>query len=73
MSNSMSNDYFSFMSDKRERKQANRRPPIVVPRTPNRSADTIGFIKEPQIEVIESIATDTIIERIFKRFAKEDG
>jgi hypothetical protein len=40
---------------------------------PDLSADTIDFVEEPQIEVVESIASDTIIERIFKRFAKQES
>jgi hypothetical protein len=67
MSNSMSEDYFSFMSNKWEdkhAKQGHRAPAarVVLP------SDTIDFVEEPQIEVTESFVSDTTIQRIFKRF-----
>ena len=69
MSNSMMNDYFSFMSDRGESQQSKRRPPAAVQPVKTRmSADTIDFVEqEPQIEVIESFVSDTTIQRIFKR------
>jgi hypothetical protein len=66
MSNSMSDDYFSFMSEKWEKGPAKRRPPAA---TLVRPSDTIDFVEETQIEVVESIVSDTMIQRIFKRFA----
>jgi len=69
MSNSMMNDYFSFMSDKGESKQSKRRPPVAgQPLNPRMSADTIDFVgEEPQIDVVESFVSDTTIQRIFNR------
>ena len=69
MSNSMSDDYFSFMSSKWEDKHSKQRPRVVAPATSVRPSDIIDFVEEPQIEVTESIASDTMIERMFKRFS----
>jgi hypothetical protein len=68
MSNSMKNDYFSFMSDKREQSAAKR--PAAPLAKPPRSADTIDFVDETtsQIEVVESIASDTMIHRVRTRW-----
>jgi hypothetical protein len=32
-------------------------------------SDTIDFVEETQIEVTESFVSDTMIQRIFKRFS----
>ncbi len=70
MSNSMSDDYFSFMSSKWEDKRAKQRPRVVAPpATSVLPSDTIDFVEEPQIEVTESFASDTVVQRIFKRFS----
>ena len=69
MSNSMSNDYFSFMSSKWEDKHAKQRPPTKAPTTSVLPSDTIDFVEEPQIEVTESFVSDTMIQRIFNRFS----
>ena len=69
MSNSMSNDYFSFMSSKWEDKSNKQRPRAVAPPTTSvRPSDIIDFVEESQIEVTESAASDTMIQRIFKQF-----
>jgi hypothetical protein len=69
MSNSMSDDYFSFMSNKWEDKNATHRPPArALPTTSVRPSDIIDFVEESQIEVTESVASDTMIQRIFKQF-----
>ncbi|MEA2947605.1 MAG: hypothetical protein QOI40_2935 [Alphaproteobacteria bacterium] len=69
MSNSMSDDYFSFMSSKWEDKSPNQRPRAVAPPTTSvRPSDIIDFVEETQIEVTESPLSDTMIQRIFKRF-----
>jgi hypothetical protein len=39
-----------------------------APKKPQRQSDTIDFVDESQIEVIESVVSDTMIERIFKQF-----
>jgi hypothetical protein len=70
MSNSMSDDYFSFMSNKWEDKHANQHPRIVAPPpTSLLPSDIIDFVEEPQMEVTESFVSDTMIQRIFKRFS----
>jgi hypothetical protein len=70
MSNSMSDDYFSFMSSKWEDKHAKQRPPMKAPPTTSvRPSDIIDFVEETQIEVTESPLSDTMIQRIFKRFS----
>jgi hypothetical protein len=70
MSNSMSNDYFSFMSSKWEDKQANQRPPMKASTTTSvRPSDIIDFVDDSQIEVTESPLSDTMIQRVFRRFS----
>ena len=69
MSNSMMDDYFAFMSDKGASKDpASRNSMAAEPKKPLRQSDTIDFVDESQIEVIESVVSDTMIERIFKQF-----
>jgi hypothetical protein len=69
MSNSTMNDYFAFMSDKWASKDpASRNSVPAAPKRPLRQSDTIDFVDESQIEVIESIVSDTMIERVFKQF-----
>lgn len=70
MSNSMSDDYFSFMSSKWEDKRAKQAPPMKAPpATSLLPSDIIDFVEEPQMEVTESFVSDTMIQRIFKRFS----
>jgi len=69
MSNSTMDDYFAFMSDKWASKDpASRNSVAAAPKKPLRQSDTIDFVDESQIEVIESVVSDTMIERIFKQF-----
>jgi hypothetical protein len=69
MSNSMSEDYFSFMSSKGEDKHAKQRQPAIAPPAASLlPTDTNDYVAEPQIEVTESFVSDTMIQRIFKRF-----
>ena len=77
MSNSMTDDYFFFMSNrgtgKRTETRVSRDPAAVV------QSDTIEFVVEPPtreespIEVIESFVSDTMIERLFRRRADRTG
>jgi hypothetical protein len=70
MSNSISDDYFSFMSSKWEDKHTKQPPPTKAPPTTSvRPSDIIDFVEETQIEVTESPLSDTMIQRIFKRFS----
>lgn len=73
MSNSMPNDYFSFMSDKGKQTtlKPNAGPGVTQPLTKKSVAnpDTIEFVEEiSEMEVIEGTATDTMIERLFTRW-----
>jgi hypothetical protein len=69
MGDSLANDYFSFMSDKSDPKR--RLDPVgqtlsaKKPAKPAVVGDTIDFVEETQIEVIETAASDTIIEKLF--------
>ena len=69
MSNSLSDDYFSFMSRKADPKLAERRPAAAAMQA--RESDTIDFEDDSHIEVVESIVSDTMIQRIFKRFSTD--
>jgi hypothetical protein len=70
MNNTMSDDYFSFMSSKWEDKSAKQRPPMKAPPAASvLPSDIIDFVEESQIEVTESPLSDTMIQRIFKRFS----
>jgi hypothetical protein len=69
MNSSMSEDYFSFMSNRWEKKYTSPRQRIVAPPSPPLPSDTIEFVvEESQIEVTESIASDSMIQRIFNRY-----
>jgi hypothetical protein len=76
MRDSVANDYFSFMSDKWATKG---RPPSPTPKhslkaaKPPLSGDIVEYVEEPTIVVVESEASDTIIERVFKQFRVNDG
>jgi hypothetical protein len=66
--NARSNDYFSFMEEKKcgNNPQQNRLGVLV-----NNSfieSDVIEFVEEPQIEVTESVISDTMIQRVFGHF-----
>ncbi|HLZ99487.1 MAG TPA: hypothetical protein VKP66_16245 [Steroidobacteraceae bacterium] len=70
MSNSMSEDYFSFMSSKWDNKSDKQRPrAVTAPPASVQPSDIIDFVEEPQIEVTESPLSDTMIQRVFKRFS----
>ena len=70
MSNSMSDDYFSFMSSKWEDKRSKQTARSVAPpATSLLLTDVIDFVEEPQIEVTESFVSDTMMQRVFKRFS----
>ena len=69
MGDSLTNDYFSFMSDKSDPKRRlnvlGQTLAVKKPAKPAVLGDTIDFVEESQIEVIETAASDTIIERLF--------
>ena len=70
MSNSVSDDYFSFMSSKWEDKRSKQTARSVAPpATSLLPTDVIDFVEEPQIEVTESFVSDTMMQRVFKRFS----
>jgi hypothetical protein len=63
-----SDDYFSFMED---RKCGKNPQPIRSAELVNNSftdSDVVEFIPEPQIEVTESVISDTMIQRVFGQF-----
>ncbi len=68
MSNSMSEDYFSFMSSKWDKRAEQTARSVAPPATSVLPTDVIDFVEEPQIEVTESFVSDTMIQRIFKNF-----
>ena len=69
MGDSLTNDYFSIMSDKSDPKRRLKRVGQTSPANkmskPAVLGDTIDYVEEPQIEVIETAASDTIIEKLF--------
>jgi hypothetical protein len=68
MSNSMVDDYFAFMSDKGARKDPARRKGFVAqPKDSPMPSDTIEFVDVTQIEVVESVISDTMLQRVFRR------
>jgi hypothetical protein len=67
MSNSMVDDYFAFMSDKGARKDpARRKSAAAQPRESPMRSDTIDFVDVTQIEVVESVISDTMLQRVFR-------
>jgi len=70
MSNSMQNDYFSFMSDRWDQSASKRSARPAAPAVnPVRSSDTIDFVEETsEIEVIESALSDTMMQRMRLRW-----
>ena len=76
MSNSMGDDYFSFMSNKWEDRQAGARRRLVAhASTSLLPSDTVEFAVESSpfaaespIEGVESFVSDTIIQRLFAGF-----
>ena len=63
-----SDDYFSFME---ERKCGKNTPQIrsdVLVSSSFTGSDVVEFIPDPQIEVTESVISDTMIQRIFGQF-----
>ena len=69
MGDSLANDYFSFMSDKSDpKRRLNLVGQLSAAKKPAKPAilgDTIEFVEEGQIEVIETATSDTIIEKLF--------
>jgi hypothetical protein len=69
MGDSLANDYFSFMSDKsdptRRLSRVGQNSPANKPAKLAVLGDTIDYVEEPQIEVIETTASDTMIEKLF--------
>jgi hypothetical protein len=71
MDHAVTDDYFSFMSDKSNKsgsKSVPQEPRVVVP--PVKAivrADTLERVQPSHMEVTESDLSDTVIERIFRR------
>jgi len=68
MSNTRSDDYFSFMAEKRRGTNAQQIRNDASGQHAFIDSDVIEFIEEPQIEVTESVISDTMIQRVFGRF-----
>ena len=70
MNNSSGDDYFSFMSNKGQKAHGKQQPQTTAPPALRLlPSDTVDFVEEEsQIEVTESMVSDTTIQRIFKRF-----
>jgi hypothetical protein len=68
MSNTRSDDYFSFMAAKKHATKAQQIQNEASLQDDFSRSDVVEFVEEPQIEVTESFASDTMIERIFWRF-----
>ena len=67
MNNSMTDDYFAFMSDKGTSKdsvQGQRK--VAQPKKVAIRSDIIDFVDDSHIEVTESFISDTMIQRIFR-------
>ena len=71
MSDTIRDDYFSYMSNRGGNKRDNQQVRGLAPATnPLLPSDIIDFEEEPQIEVTESFVSDTTIQRLFKRWGK---
>jgi hypothetical protein len=72
MSNSMRDDYFSFMSEKCDSK-ISRQGAAAAGRAarPAMRSDTIDFVEESQIEVTEQFVSDAMIQQLFKLWVKD--
>lgn len=67
MSNSMTDDYFAFMSDKSTSKLSPPGPvKFAPPKKVEMQVDTVDFVDDTQMEVTESSISDTMIQRIFR-------
>ena len=71
MSNTRSDDYFSFMAEKKRGADAQQIRSGAVGQHAFTDSDVIEFIEEPQIEVTESFISDTMIQRVFGRFREQ--
>ena len=67
MSNSMTDDYFAYMSDKSTRNLLMPEPlKVALPKNVAVRVEKVAVIKDTPIEVTESFVSDTMIQRIFK-------
>jgi hypothetical protein len=68
MDHAVTDDYFSFMSNKAGGQPVPQEPRVVVP--PLKAivrADVVERVQPSHMEVTESDLSDTVIERIFRR------
>jgi hypothetical protein len=63
-----SDDYFSFMEERKCGKSPQQIRSAVLVNNSFTDSDVVEFIPEPQIEVTESVISDTMIQRIFGHF-----
>jgi hypothetical protein len=63
-----SDDYFSFMEERKCGNNPQQIRSAVLAQNSFTDSDVVEFIPEPQIEVTESVISDTMIQRIFGHF-----
>ncbi len=66
MSNSVTDDYFAFMSNKSSKLPMPGPVKFDPPKKAATQVDTVDFVDDTQIEVTESLISDTMIQRIFR-------
>ena len=66
-----SNDYFSFMEERKGGKNPQQIPSAVIANTSFTDSDVVEFIAEPEIEVTESVISNTMIQRVFGHFRRD--
>jgi hypothetical protein len=63
-----SDDYFAFMEERKCGKNPQEIRSAVLVTNSFTDSDVVEYIPEPQIEVTESVISDTMIQRIFGQF-----
>jgi hypothetical protein len=66
-----SDDYFSFMEERKGGKSPQQVRSAVIVNNSFTDSDVVEFIVEPQIEVTESVISDTMIQRVFGHFRRD--
>jgi len=66
--NARSNDYFSFMEERKCGKNPQQNRIEVLVNNSFIESDVVEFVEEAQIEVTESVISDTMIQRVFGHF-----
>jgi hypothetical protein len=66
-----SDDYFSFMEDRKCGKTPQQIRSAALMNNSFTDSDVVEFTLEPQIEVTESVISDTMIQRVFGHFRRD--